>query len=67
MYVINEYQTDAAGNTAIVTPATSNDTNEAESIFYTRVAAAAISNVPVHAVTLETAEGFQVKTACYKH
>lgn len=66
MYIINEYQT-TNGATAIVTPVTVAEQNEAESIFHQKMSYAAVSNVDVHSVTLETEEGFQVMRGCYKH
>ena len=67
MYIINEYQTNN-GSTAIVTPATSADRNQAISVFYTKCAAAAISGVQVHTVTICTDEGLPVlPPQCFKH
>lgn len=66
MYVINEYQT-TKGTTAIVTPATAQTLNDAESIFHERCASAAISTVETHSVTLETDEGYQLKRESFKH
>lgn len=67
-YIIQEIQTNAEGITAFVPPAQTDDRNEADSIFYARASAAAISNVTIHTVTLETNEGFQLMPpVCYKH
>ena len=66
-YIIQEMQTNAAGVTAFVTPEQKNDKNQAESVYYSRCASAAISEVPVHTVTLETNEGFQMMAKCYRH
>lgn len=66
-YIINEMQTNAEGQTAFVPPAQEDDRNQAESVYYTRLAAAAISSVPIHTVTLETNEGFQLDRKCYMH
>jgi len=65
-YIINEYQTNN-GTTAIVTPVTKTDLNEAESVFHSKLASAAISAVEIHAVTLETEEGQTLRNECYKH
>ena len=65
-YIINEYQT-TNGTTAIVTPATSSDAFEAESIYHSRLSSAAISSVPIHAVTLDTEDGQRIASKCYKH
>ena len=64
-YIIQEYQTDAEGNTAIVTPEQRNDYFEAESVFYTKLAAAAISTLARHTVQMETNEGQQLLIKCY--
>ena len=66
MYTIIETQTN--GNTmAVVTPAVEADRDNAESIYHTRLASAAISSVEVHSVVLLNAEGQRVKGECYKH
>ena len=64
-YIIHEYQTDDQGNTAIVTPEQRNDYYEAESVFYFKLAAAAISTLAKHTVELETNEGQQLLVKCY--
>ena len=66
MFIINEYQTNN-GATAIVTPVTKANQNEAESVFHQKLSAAAVSRVEIHAVTLETDEGELVMKGCYKH
>ena len=40
---------------------------EAESKYYSILAAAAISKVPVHSAIIVSEEGFPVKHQCYKH
>lgn len=65
-YIVIELQTNAGGQTAnIVTSYATQE--EAESKFYTVLAAAAMSAVPVHACTIVTSEGFQLRHECYKH
>ena len=66
-YIIQEMQTNAEGVTAFATPEQKDDRNQAESVFYSRCASAAISSVPIHTVTLETNEGFQIMTKSYTH
>ena len=67
MYIINEYQT-TNGITAIVTPTTREDRNQAISVFYTKCAAAAVSAVEIHTVTICTDEGLPVlPPQCFKH
>lgn len=67
MYIIYETQTDANGNVAHVPPVHKATQNEAESEYHIKLGYAAISNVTVHAVTLETEEGFQLMRGCYRH
>ena len=64
-YIIHEYQTDDQGNTAIVTPEQRDDYYEAESVFYLKMSAAAISTLAKHTVELETNEGQQLLVKCY--
>lgn len=67
-YIIQELQTNAEGVTAFVPPAQTDNRNDADSIFFARASAAAVSTVPVHTVTLESSEGFQIRPPiCYKH
>ena len=66
-YIIQELQTNAEGTTAFVPPEQKDNRNEADSVFYARASAAAISSVPIHTVTLETNEGFQLNQICYHH
>jgi len=40
---------------------------KADSKFYEVLSAAAISNLPCHAVTMVSSEGFPVMHQCYKH
>ena len=40
---------------------------EAESHYYSILASAAISNIPVHSAVIVSEEGFPVKHQCYKH
>ena len=65
-YIINEYQSqDESSATAIVTPQQTNDYYEAESIYYAKLSAAAISTVPYHTITLEQFDGFRLMQKCY--
>lgn len=64
-YIINEYQTDAQGNTTIVTPEQRDDYFEAESVFYYKLSFAAVSDQEKHTVELETNEGQQILVKCY--
>lgn len=65
-FIVIELQTNHAGATAnIVTSYATQE--EADSKYYSVLAAAAVSDVPVHACTIVTSEGYQVRHECYKH
>lgn len=65
-YLVIELQTNEEGQTAnIVT--SYNDINQAESKYYTVLAAAAISNVKKHAAVLLDAEGGFIRSDGYEH
>lgn len=66
MYIVIELQKSTEGTVSnIVT--SHNNLAEAESKFYSVLAAAAISAIPVHSAILVSEEGFPVKHQCYKH
>ena len=66
MYIVIELQKNAEGVVSnIVTPFET--LAEAESKYYTILASAAISHVPVHSAIIVSEEGFPVKHQCYKH
>jgi hypothetical protein len=66
MYIVVELQTNNAGVVSNIV--TSFDTlAEAESKYYTILAAAAISTIPVHSAIIVSEEGFPAKHQCYKH
>ena len=66
MYIVIELQKNAEGVVSnLVT--SHNSLPEAESKFYSILAAAAVSNIPVHSAILVSEEGFPVKNHCYKH
>lgn len=66
MYIVIELQKNADG-------VVSNIVNsyeklaDAESKYYSILATAAVSKVPVHSATIITEEGNQMKHQCYKH
>lgn len=65
-YIVEEIQTFANGNVA--TPAYSYDNRaSAERQFYTQVAGAVVSELPVHAVVLMTNEGTVIERKVYHH
>ena len=67
MFIIQELQTNAAGTVAALPIDQREDRNEAESVYYQKLAAAAISSVPCHTVMLYTHEGLVLEKKYYKH
>ena len=65
-YIVIELQKNAEGQVANLITA-HNTLAEAESKFYSILAAAAINDVPVHSAIIVSEEGFPVKHQCYKH
>lgn len=66
MYIVIELQKNTEGVVSnIVT--SYNTLAEAESKFYSVLAAAAVSTVPVHSAVIVSEEGFPVANKCYKH
>lgn len=66
-YIVMEMQTNN-GTTAIVTPATYSDRNQAESKFHQILQAAAVSNVKVHTAVMLTEDGRLARPSeCYRH
>ena len=66
MIILQEIQT-TAGNTALVPAKTFADKNKAEQAYHTALAAAAVSNVTVHAVVLLDEHGNVVRREFYEH
>ena len=65
-YIVIEMQKDAEGMVSNLV--TSYDTlAEAESHYYSILASATISMVPIHSAIIVSEEGFPVKYQCYKH
>lgn len=66
MFIVIELQKNAEGVVSNIV--TSYETQaEAESKYYSILAAAAISQIPVHSAIIVSEEGFPVKHQCYKH
>jgi predicted regulator of Ras-like GTPase activity (Roadblock/LC7/MglB family) len=66
MYIVIELQKNTEGIISnIVT--SHNSLAEAESKYYTILAAAAVGNIPVHSAIIVSEDGFPVKNQCYKH
>jgi hypothetical protein len=66
MYIVIELQKNDQGVVSNIVTSYEN-LAEAESKYYSVLAAAAISKVPVHSATIVSEEGFPVKHQCYKH
>lgn len=67
MYTILEQQTTKDGATAYPPLEQRLDRNEAESVFHSKIAYAAISSVYVHAVSLLADDGRLIESKCYIH
>lgn len=66
MYITVELQTNNAGVVSNIV--TSFDTlAAAESHYYSILAAAAVSVVPVHSAILISSDSFPIRNQCYKH
>ena len=66
MYIVIELQKNADGVVSnIVT--SHNTLAEAQSAYYSILASAAVSNVPVHSAIIVSEEGFPVEHKCFKH
>lgn len=66
MYIIIELQTSIDGTTASLVR-TAVDVNQADSIYYSILANAAISQIYCHAVTMLSQDGEFIKKECYWH
>ena len=66
MYIILEMQTTGT-QTALVPPATYADKLQADSAYYQRLAAAAISAVPIHTITMLDEHGRVIRSDFYEH
>ena len=65
-YIVIELQKNAEGQVSnLVT--SHNTLAEAESKYYSILAHAAVSEIPVHSAIIVSEEGFPVKNNCYKH
>lgn len=66
MYIVIELQKNTEG--VVSNLVTSHNTlAEAESKFYSILAAASVNAVPVHSAVIVSEEGFPVANKCYKH
>ena len=65
-YLVIEIQTTAEGQVSQLVDVY-DDLNQAESKYHLVLSYAAVSNLPVHACTMITNEGFRIKDEHYKH
>lgn len=65
-YIIQEFQTNDEGQTAIITNQVE-DRPHADSAYYTVLASAAISDVPVHSAVILTNDGGYITSKSYDH
>ena len=66
MYIVIELQKNAEGVVSNIVTAFPN-LPEAESKYHSILAAAAVSELPVHSAIIVSEEGFPVMHQCYKH
>lgn len=66
MYIVVETQT-TNGQTSVVTPVSYANRNAAEAKYHTVLAAAAVSNVGVHACIMFDETGYPIMHDCYAH
>lgn len=65
-YIIIEAQT-TDGVTSVITPVVKTDFNHAEQEFHSKLSFAAVSNIPLHSVTMLNERGQIVKYEAYDH
>lgn len=66
MYIIVELQTYSDGTLGNIVQ-TAPDINHAQSVYHSVLAAAAISQVPIHSCTLLDENGLQIACESYRH
>lgn len=66
-YIVIELQKNAEGQDLVSLVTNHNTRAEAESKYYSILAYAAVSNIPVHSAIIVSEDGFPEKHACYKH
>ena len=70
MYIVLELQTTCSpdgDSTAVLQPITKADRNEAESVYHTILAAAAVSSVDIHAALIIDERGNLILRQSYDH
>lgn len=66
-FIIQEIQTDAENNVALLPPVVKNTRNEGESEYYIKLGYAAISNVRIHSVIMYNQDGIPILYGGYSH
>ena len=67
MYIIIEIQASNQGTVSIVPPLSYSNRNEAEQKYHTCLAAAAVSNVDIHSVSMLNERGESIQHKSYVH
>ena len=66
-YIVQEIQTDAEGNVALLPAVVKNSRQEGESEYYIKLGYAAISSVVIHSVIMYNQDGTPILYGCYSH
>lgn len=64
MFIVQEIQTYSNGSIAVLTTQKEND-SEAESTYHSILAAAAVSELPIHTAIIMRPDGSTIKKECY--
>ncbi len=67
MFIIMEIQADKAGNVTVLPAHTREKQNEAESVYYQIMAAAAVSTVPLPSAHIIDDHGNAIRSGFYEH
>ena len=67
MFIVLEVQTYDDGSIGIVPPTAYENSDEAQAKYHTILAAAAISQLPMHTAFVLTSDGYVVESRCFRH
>lgn len=67
MFIVLEFQTDAAGTTVVAPPLTYATLNEAKSKYHLILSSAAVSSVVYHAAAIMYSNGNLIESECFEH
>lgn len=67
MFIVIEMQTQTNGTVAIVPPVQQDDWNKAQNAYHQALAAAAVSTLPKHSVTILNEMGELIESRCFTH